>query len=88
MDSGDLGWWNEEWDSWSEVAERVLRLYNCGIADGLIHDTCYAYPRSEQPEQRWNRTNVNSFIKIYSEGFASGKKQRLVLKMALRLLKK
>jgi len=62
--------WDEEWDSWGEVAERGAEILCHGIKDSAIFD---------QPFKSINvikDMNILDFIKIYQKGFKIGKELR------------
>jgi hypothetical protein len=61
MDGGNT--WNEEWDSWGEVAERAAKLLKMGF-DDYIRGVKYnsTIPRKKHSD------NVQSFTDIYKMG--------------------
>ena len=70
--------WHEEWDSWDEIANRVVGLFQFGIDDSKIYSEPYQPSDSQKVvfdglSNFW-QGQVTSFRKIYNDGFVLGKK--------------
>ena len=57
-------WWNEEWDSWSEVTSRSLGVIYLGFQD-FLRKVCYL---PKQDNIHLNNSNMKHFCNLYHTG--------------------